>query len=99
MRRQKLTRSDREKRRGKRERRAARPAQQHRQELIALYTRARIEYDLACNETERVHRCVCERCGLEQDAGSGEILETGEVLIAGCEFCGCYYGETLESYQ
>lgn len=43
-------------------------------------------------------RCVCERCGLEQERGEGLVLEDGEVTVSPCENCGHLYAETPEMY-
>lgn len=98
MRRQKLSRQDRDKRQAKRERRAAIPRQRRRQELAAQLYRAQAQYALACEFPQQGERAVCEQCGLEQTAGQGEIPENGLVIVAQCDVCGHEYAETMESY-
>lgn len=99
-RRQKLSRADRERRQGKRDRRSNNARVKRRRELVEKLLAARAEYERAVAEPEstRGERCVCERCGLEQEIGNGELFDDGFAAISPCEWCGHAFAMSLEAY-
>lgn len=108
IRRAKLTRAERDKRSAKRQHRAENviPIKRGRELKIKRYEDAMRAYADALVDGLKAElrpdlrggRCICERCGQEQDIGDGMVLESGEVTIAECESCGHEYGMSHEAY-
>lgn len=99
-RRDKLTKRERAKRREKKERRA-----EARNHLVVRYREALRAYIRALtHEGRNPDRCICEKCGLEQEYLTGEVsYPSGLVTIYVCEGwegmgCGGEYCRPVDDY-